>query len=73
MKSHNLQECLNSIHSLEKSCIQRFKPKACENIQQYYVRYCYNKFENTDTCSSVKTLGADTLNRINKSPSPPSL
>lgn len=33
----------------------------------------YNKFENTSTCSGDNTLGGNTLNRIIKSPSLPSL
>jgi hypothetical protein len=33
----------------------------------------YSKFENNSTCSGLNTLGGNTLNRIIKSPSPPSL
>ena len=72
-KAKTLEECLSLIKFIEESCDKRFKSKVCDNIQRYYIHYCYNKFENSATCSSVNTLGGNTLNLINKSPSPLSL
>jgi len=72
-KMKSLDECLSSIQSLSQTCDQKFTPRACANIKQYYLQHCYNKFEKSATCSSVNTFGGNTLNLINKSPSPPSL
>jgi len=71
-KAYSLEECLQQIHSLEKVCAERFTPLACNNIQNYYINYCYSKFANKETCSSDNTFGGKTLNFSNKSP-PPSL
>lgn len=68
-----LDECLGSIQSLDKICEQKFTPRSCANLKQYYLQHCYNKFEKMETCSSDNTFGGNTLNLINKSPSPPSL
>ena len=72
-KIKNLTECLASIESMEKTWLDRFTPKVCENIQTYYRNYCYNKFANNATCSSESTCGDRTLNLSIKSPPPPSL
>jgi len=72
-KMRTLDECLASIHSLDQVCEEKFTPRACANLKQYYLQHCYSKFEKTATCSSVNALGGNTLNLINKSPSPPSL
>ena len=69
----NLTECLASIESMEKTCLNTYSPKVCENIQAYYRNYCYNKFSNNATCSPVSTCGDNTLNLRIKSPPPPSL
>ena len=69
----NLGECIASIDSMEKTWLNRFTPKVCENIQSYYRTYCHNKFANNATCSSESILGDNTLNFSIKSPPPPSL
>ena len=72
-KIKNLTQCLASIESMEKTCLDRFTPKVCENIQLHYRNYCYNTFANNPTCSSERTWGDKTLNFNIKSPPPPSL
>lgn len=73
VKIKNLSECLASIDAMEKTCLDRFTPKVCENIQSYYRNYCHNKFANKATCSSDSIFGDKTLNLSIKSPPPPSL
>jgi hypothetical protein len=72
-KARTLEECLSAIQSMNTACDKTFNAKVCENIQRYYIHYCYNKFEKSAICSSDNTFGDNTLNLINKSPSPPSL
>ena len=81
-KVQTLEECLSTIQSIEHACKDRYKEVACKNIRNFYLEHCYQKFnsqnvynnvEKTSTCSGVNTFGGSTLNRINKSPSPPSL
>lgn len=72
-KARTLEECLSAIQSMNTACDKAFNAKVCENIQRYYIHYCYNKFEKSAICSSDNTFGDNTLNLINKSPSPPSL
>lgn len=72
-KIKNLTQCLASIESMEKTCLDRFTPNVCEPIQLQYRNYCYNKFANNATCSSESTCGDITLNLSIKSPPPPSL
>jgi hypothetical protein len=69
--SKTMNQCIESIDNIAKSCEKKFTPKVCKNIHHYYLNYCYNKFENKETCSSVSTLGANTLNLSTKSPPPP--
>lgn len=72
-KSRSLEECLSAIQSMDQMCDKKFNSRVCENIKRYYIHYCYNKFEKSAICSSDNTLGGNTLNLINKSPSFPSL
>ncbi len=72
-KMKTLDECIESLKRLDVSCGDKFTPRACANLKQFYLQHCYNTFEKSETCSSVNTLGGNTLNLINKSPSPPSL
>ena len=71
-KVYSLEDCLVQIRSLETVCEERFKPRTCDNIRNYYLDYCYKTFANKETCSSDNTFGGNTLNLTNKSP-PPSL
>jgi len=85
-KVQTLDECLSNIQTIEKACKDRYKEPACKNLRTFYLERCYNKFdkkindkldynkfESNSTWSGVNTLGGNTLNRIIKSPSPPSL
>jgi len=72
-KVNSMEECIHRIQSMEKVCHEKFKNHVCMNLKHFYLEKCYNKFVKTATCSDVNTLGGNTLNLINKSPSPPSL
>lgn len=72
-KVKSMEECLLGIQSMEKMCYEKFGNHACINLKHFYLEKCYNKFDKSSTCSGVNTLGGNTLNLINKSPSPPSL
>ena len=69
--SQNMNECIDAIDSIEQVCKNRFTSSVCKNMRNYFLNYCYNKFENKETCSSVRTLGANTLNFSIKSPPAP--
>ena len=69
-KVYSLEECLSQIHSLEKVCLEKFTPTACQNIHNYYKNYCHKTFASIATSSSENTLGGKTLNLSNKSPPP---
>jgi hypothetical protein len=43
-KVHTLRECLETIESMEKICVDKFKPKVCQNLQAYYYHYCHKTF-----------------------------
>ena len=73
VNTKTLTECLEAIKAMEASCAERFPPRACMNLRAYYRTYCYNRFENKDTCSSDNTFGGTTLNFNIKSPPTPSL
>ena len=44
-KVRTLKECLDTIDSMEKICVDKFKPRVCKNLQSYYFHYCYKTFE----------------------------
>lgn len=44
-KVHTLRECLDTIESMEKVCIDKFKPHVCKNLRSYYLQYCYRTFD----------------------------
>ena len=67
----SLDECLAKIQDIEIACEKKFNPNVCKNFQGFYRNYCYRQFENKETCSSVNTLGGNTLNLMSKSPPPP--
>ena len=55
-KVHTLSECLDTIESMEKLCVDKFKPKVCQNLKAYYHHYCYKTFDNKQGISSEKRI-----------------
>ena len=48
-KVHTLSQCLDTIESMEKVCVDKFKPHVCKNLHTYYLHYCYKTFEPSPT------------------------
>ena len=55
-KVHNLTQCLDSIESMEKACLDRFTPRVCKNLQAYYRNYCYKTFETKPESERIDVL-----------------
>ena len=67
--------CKNIRNFYLERCYKKFDKLNTKMVDTKMVdnKLDYNKFENSSTCSGLNTLGGNTLNRIIKSPSPPSL
>jgi len=55
-KVHTLRECLDTIESMEKICVDKFKPKVCRNLQAYYHHYCHKTFDSKQGASEEKSI-----------------
>ena len=52
-KVHTLTQCLDAIESMEKVCVDKFKPHVCKNLQAYYHHYCYKTFDKVSESSAM--------------------
>jgi hypothetical protein len=77
-ETKNYNECMKYVADLEHFYIgAKLSQQKSDRIQSVLQRFCRERTYNTDSnvasCSSVNSLGDNTLNKITKSPVDPSL
>ena len=75
--TQNYNDCMTYIENLEHFFIgSKLSDIKCQRIKKSLEKYCrerpYNTVSSADNCSSVNSLGDETLNTIIRSPTPPS-